>query len=133
MSFREEIDNLFNRFFEPLASPGETAFLPPIDIAENENEIVVKAELPGLKAEDLDVSVRENMLVISGHKKEETEERREDYYHLERRFGSFYRSIPLSFPVDEDKIDASCHDGILTVHLPKSEKSKPKKITVKGE
>ncbi len=106
---RNEMDDLFGRFFgdfggwPALAAPGGT-WMPAMDVAEEEGAIVVKAELPGLKTEDIDISVQGNTLIIAGEKKEETEEKKKDYYHVERRYGSFRRAIPLVGGVDANKV-----------------------------
>ena len=105
---------------------------PALDVADHENEYVVKAEVPGCKAEDIDISVSGNVLTISGEKKEEKEVKEKDYYHSERSFGSFRRDLSLATDVDTTKIDAECKNGILTVKLPKCEKAKPAKIQIKG-
>jgi len=130
----DEMDDLFRSFFEdwdwPVWSRGRW---PVIDIAENENEFVVKAEVPGCKADDIDISVNGNMLTISGEKKHEEEKQGKGYYHAERSYGSFRRDLHLATEMDPDKIKATCKDGVLTVTLPKSEMAKPVKVKVKGE
>jgi HSP20 family protein len=131
----DEMDALFNRFFGsewPVEAFRSGAWWPAMDIAERENDVLVKAELPGMKADDIEISVQGNVLTISGEKKESTEDKRENYYHAERRYGSFRREVNLSSAVDVDKIKAEYHDGILTVTLPKTEQAKPKKISVKS-
>jgi HSP20 family protein len=88
--------------------------------------------VPGCKAEDIDISVYGNTLTISGEKKETEEEKRKDYYHVESTYGSFRRDLTLPTEVDESKIDAVCKNGVLTITLPKAEKSKAVKVKVKG-
>ena len=105
---------------------------PAIDVADHENEYLVKAEVPGCKAEDIDISISGNVLTISGEKKVEKEVKEKDYYHSERSFGSFRRDLNLATDVDSTKIEAECKNGVLTVKLPKSEKAKPAKIKIKG-
>ena len=134
---RDEMDDLFGRFFGDWGDwPALTAprgdWLPAVDVAEQENAIVVKAELPGLKPDDVEITVQGNTLTITGQKKEETEEKKDNYYHVERRYGSFRRDIPLPGGVDADKVEATCKDGVLTVTVPKTEEAKPKKVQVKG-
>jgi HSP20 family protein len=107
--------------------------MPAVDVFEKEDKFVVKAELPGMKEEDIHVSVVGDTLSIKGEKKTETEVKEEDYYRSERSYGSFYRSIPLPSNVDADKIKASFEDGVLEVALPKSAKVKPKKIAVSAK
>ncbi len=132
--FHDAVNDLFGRFLEewpPLA--GETAWAPLLDVAEREDAVVVKAEVPGVKPDDIDISVHGNTLTISGQKKEETDKSDGDYYHMERHWGEFRRSITLATEVDADKIDATCKEGVLTITLPKAEKAKPKKIKVKQQ
>jgi len=107
--------------------------MPAVDVFEKEDRFVVKAELPGMKEDDIDVSVVGDTLSIKGEKKTETETKDEDYYRCERSYGSFYRSIPIPSNVDADKIEASFEDGVLEVALPKSAKVKPKKIAVSAK
>lgn len=108
----------------------ERGWMPAVDVFEKEDKFVVKAELPGMKEDDIDVSVVGDTLSIKGEKKTETEVKEEDYYRSERSYGSFYRSIALPSNVDADKIAASFEDGVLEVTLPKSAKVKPKKIAL---
>ncbi len=111
----------------------ERGWMPAVDIFEKEDKFVVKAELPGMKEDDIDVSVVGDTLSIKGEKKTETEIKDEDYYRCERSYGSFYRSIPIPSNVDANKIEASFEDGVLEVTLPKSAKVKPKRVTVSGK
>ncbi|MBE0535262.1 MAG: Hsp20/alpha crystallin family protein [Phycisphaerae bacterium] len=132
--FHEEMDDLISSFFQPWESPlWRTGRWPVIDIAEKEDHFLVRAEVPGCKAEDIDISVRGNVLTISGEKKEEAETREKGYYHAERVFGTFRRDLNLSTEVDPEKINATCKEGVLEIQVPKSEKAKPVKIKVKGE
>lgn len=112
---------------------GEKAWMPAIDVFERDDKFVVKAELPGMKEEDVDVSVTGDTLTIKGEKKTETEVKEEDYYRSERSYGSFYRSIPLPSTVDPGKIEANIEDGVLEVTLPKFAEVKPKKIAVSAK
>jgi HSP20 family protein len=108
----------------------EKGWMPAVDIFEKDDKFIVKAELPGMKEEDIDVSVVGDTLMIKGEKKTETEVKEENYYRCERAYGSFYRSVPLPSTVDADKIEANFEDGVLEVTLPKSAEVKPKKIAV---
>lgn len=130
----DEMDDLFDSFFRGLDRPffGYKAW-PAIDIVENENEFVVKAEVPGCKAEDIDISVQGNTLTISGEKKQEEEKREKGYYHVERSYGSFRRDLNLPAEIVTDKIEAECKDGVLHITLPKAETAKPVKVKVKGQ
>lgn len=129
----KEMDDLVRGFFGDWDMPmWRGASWPVVDIAEKENEFVVKAEVPGCKPEDIDISVHGNTLVITGEKKQEEEEKKKGYYHVERSYGSFRRELNLGSEVDVGKIDAACKDGVLTITLPRSEKAKPTKVKVKG-
>ena len=129
-----DMDDLFNAFFGNWpAQTLERAVWPAVDVSEDENAIVVKAEVPGCKADDIDISIHGNMLSISGEKKQEQEKKEKGYYHLERSYGSFRRDIHLPADVDPGKIDAVCKDGVLTVTLPKSEKTKAVKVRIKEQ
>lgn len=105
---------------------------PAVDVSETPEAITVTAELPGMKPEEVDLHVEHNYLVIRGHKKCETEERKENSLHRECSYGSFSRSIPLPAEVQADKVKAKYKNGVLTVHLPKSEKAMTKRISVQG-
>jgi HSP20 family protein len=128
-----DMDDLFGSFFGDWPVLSQRGIWPAIDIADSENEIVVKAEVPGCKAEDIDISVYGNTLTLSGEKKAEEEKKEKGYYHLERSYGSFRRDIALPDEVDPNKVEASCKDGVLTVTLPKSEKTRAVKVKVKGQ
>ncbi|MCE5330015.1 Hsp20/alpha crystallin family protein [bacterium] len=106
---------------------------PNVDIKESETDITVKADLPGLKKEDIEVSVDNDMLVIKGERKFEKEEKDKDYVRVERSYGSFYRSFTIGAPVKEDEIKASYKNGVLEVTVPKAEIKKAKKVEVKTE
>jgi HSP20 family protein len=104
---------------------------PSLDLAETALTIEVRMDIPGIEAKDLDIQVSENVLTISGERKEEREEKGKTYHRVERRTGAFSRSVVLPCPVKESAVDAQYRNGILTVRLPKAEESKSKKITVK--
>jgi HSP20 family protein len=134
-SFRSEFDQLFENFFRnPLGlaetSFGEAQWGPTLDVSETDKEVTVHAELPGVKPEDLDISVAGDVLVLAGEKKESIDDKREGYYRAERRFGSFRRELRLPTEVDADKVTAEYKDGVLTVRLQKSELVRAKRIAV---
>ncbi len=131
----EEWDRQFDDFFSPSMWrwPNEKNWVPSVDIFEKDDKFVVKAELPGMKEEDIDVSVVGDTLTVKGEKKTETEVNEEDYYRCERSYGNFYRSIPLPSTVDANKIEANYQDGVLEVTLPKAAEVKPKKIAVSAK
>lgn len=127
------MSNLFQQLMgesEPFMNEG--TLWPAIDIADREDAVVIKAEAPGCKSEDIEVSIYGNTMTISGVKKEHAEEEKENYYHVESRYGSFRRDLILPAEVDADKVSAQYKDGILTVTMPKAEKAKAKRIKVQG-
>ena len=111
----------------------ERGWVPSIDVFEKEDKYVVKAELPGMKEEDIDISVVGDTLTIKGERKTESEVKEEDYHCCERSYGSFFRSIDLPSNVDGENIEASYEDGILEVSLPKAAEVKPKKISISAK
>ncbi len=104
---------------------------PLVDITEDEKEFLIKAELPEVKKEEVKVSVQDGVLTISGERKYEKEEKGKKYHRVERAYGSFARSFALPDDADAEKVAGEFKDGILKVHVPKSEKAKPKKVEVK--
>jgi HSP20 family protein len=139
-SFQEEMDQLFDEFFRgsDLAPFGKwgtrwSAFNPLVDVVEDEKEVRVSVELPGLDENDIDVSLSHNTLTISGEKRQEREKTGHNYTWAERSYGSFRRSIPLTCQIDRDKVEANFKKGVLTVSLPKVAGAEPcKSITVKS-
>lgn len=128
--FHDEMDDLMHNFLGDWG--GDGGFMPALDIGEQEDVYVINAELPGVKAEDIDISMHGNRLALTGHKSAEEESTDKNVYHVERRYGAFRREVQLPGDVDAEKIEARCTDGVLTVTLPKSEKAKPKRIEVKS-
>lgn len=106
------------------------SFEPEIDVKEEADRYLVHADLPGVKKEELDISVTGNLLVIKGERKQEKETKEKDYYYSERVFGSFSRTLELPTEVDASKVQAAYKDGVLEIALPKSESSKPRQIKV---
>jgi len=134
MKFPDLMGDVFSRVLGDLGlSPYEEgSWYPPLDIVESPDSVRVQAELPGVKPEEIDISVEGNTLVITGEKKESSEQRERDYYRMERRYGSFRRYVTLPAEVKADKVEAKYTDGILTITLPKSEQTKARHITVKA-
>ena len=132
-TLHNEMDDLFDSFFRGLDRPfaGYKTW-PAIDVAEDENSIIVRAEVPGCNAEDIDISVYGNTLTISGEKKLKEEKKEKGYCHVESSYGSFRRELTLPTDVDAEKIDATCKDGVLSVNLPKTARAKAIKVKVKG-
>jgi HSP20 family protein len=128
------MNRIFDDFFARGSWPESRANLldgewsPSVDLAETDKDILVTAELPGVKQDDLDISITGNALTLKGAKKEEKKIKKENYHHVERSYGSFQCSISLPAGVQSDKAKATCRDGVLKVTIPKAEELKPKQI-----
>lgn len=132
-ALREEMNDLRTKFFGDLDEgwfAGE--MLPSLDMSETDTSIEVRMDLPGIAAKDIDVQVNGNVLTVSGQRQEEKEEKGRTYHRVERRSGSFSRSVTLPCSVNENEVAAEQHDGVLTITLPKTEESKAHRIKVKG-
>ena len=133
-TLHNRINRLFDGSFFPTFSLDDGISLgnwrPVVDIYENEDTVVVKAELPGVEKEDLKVDLKDGVLTLSGERSHEKEVKEENYYRKERAFGSFHRSFRVPEGIDPDKINAEFKDGVLKVEIPKPEEKKPKKIAV---
>jgi len=135
--FRDEVDGWFERFFR---DPGDLSALslpgsaggPRMDLAESDDAITVKAELPGVDPKDIEISVTGNRLTLRGEKKQDREERGRDYHYVERQYGGFHRSIQLPTSVDSTKVSAEYKNGIVTVTLAKNPGAKAKRIPVRN-
>jgi HSP20 family protein len=133
-TLQTEMNRLFNSFFDEGGRNGERRrWAPAVDLVEREDSLVLRADLPGLKEEDVQIEVRDNVLTISGERRAEFEDSEQGYYRIERAFGSFSRSLTLPEGVDSDKIDASFENGVLEVKIPKPEARKPKRISIGGK
>ena len=128
----DEIERLFDAPFSALAATSELVkgWVPRLDVYEDRENVYVKAELPGMKREDIEISLHDGALSLSGERKSETKTEGTEEYHAERFFGRFQRTLSLPAPVATGKVKAEYKDGILTVTLPKTEEAKPKKIEV---
>lgn len=133
---RKDMDRLFEDFFAPITKrrrwlrPEVGVVVPNIEMYDRKNEIVVKAELPGVTKEDIDLTITKDSLTLKGEVKKEEEVKEEDYYACERSYGSFTRTIALPVEVDSEKAKASFKNGVLEVILPKREEAKPKEIKI---
>jgi len=131
-NLRDEIDRLFEAPLSELALASQvfSGWTPALDMHEDKDNIIVKAELPGMKKEDVDVSLHDGSLSISGERKAETKHENAEVYRTERFVGRFQRTVALPAPVAADKVKAVYKDGVLTITLPKTEEAKPKQIDV---
>lgn len=135
--FRAEMDRLFDSFFggspwEGMGLSSASAWTPDLELSESDQEVVVRAELPGMNAEDIDVRIDGNLLTISGEKKEEFEDRKGGNYRSERRYGMFRRSVELPPGTKSDQVAAEFEKGVLTLRMPKDQAAASRKIEIKG-
>jgi HSP20 family protein len=129
---RDEIDRLFEAPLAEFARHQNVfgGWAPALDVYEQKDNVIVRAELPGMKKEDIELSLHDNTLTISGERKQEETHKEAETYRSERFFGRFQRMVTLPTQVAQDKIKAQYKDGVLTVTLPKAEEAKPKHIDV---
>ncbi|MFL5841442.1 MAG: Hsp20/alpha crystallin family protein [Thermoleophilaceae bacterium] len=128
--FSTEFNRLFNSLWDqPLASE---RWVPSMDLVETEDHYLLKADLPGMKQDDVAIELNDGTLTISGERKAEYERKEKGFFRLERSFGKFSRSLTLPDGIDPDRIDATFHDGVLEVTIPKPEQRKPRRIAVSG-
>lgn len=133
LNIRNIVDRMFEDFYGGEQSMARISTVGlALDVAENEDEFTVKASLPGIKADDIDITYTENTLTIKGEIKEDKETEDTHYHMRERRYGSFSRSISMPSKVKTEAIDANFSDGVLTIHMPKAEEVKPKRISIKA-
>jgi HSP20 family protein len=131
-----EMNRLFNTFFDAPGQGGNggssTArrWIPAMDLVETESDLVLRADLPGLGEDDVNIELDDNVLTLSGERKAEHEERKEGYYRVERASGSFRRSLTLPEGVDPDAVRASFANGVLEVRVPKPEQRKPRRVAI---
>jgi len=136
---RRRMDDMFEGFLHGFdLRPFESrsgVFSPSIDVVENDKDIRISAELPGMEEKDIDVSLSRDSLTIKGEKREEKEDKGKGYYRMERSYGSFSRTLPLPSEIDQDKVKATFKKGVLTVTLPKTEKAikETKRIDIKTD
>jgi HSP20 family protein len=133
-SFQDEMNRMFNQFFRggngEEVDWGVRTWTPPVDIYETNDALVIKAELPGVSKDDVSIEVHQNTLILRGQRKPEAEVKEEHYHRAERAYGTFQRSFVLPAMVDQNKVQATFKDGVLELHLPKSEAAKPRRIAI---
>jgi HSP20 family protein len=132
------LDSILNDAFGAWPGSGEggamtSAWLPAVDVMEDKECVRITAELPGVRQEDVRLSLENSLLTIRGEKKSQVEEKRDRAHRVERQYGSFERSFSLPSTVDVERIEARFTDGVLTVTLPKAEKAKPRQIEIKAQ
>ena len=129
-----DLEGQFNRLFGELARDYDLfdrGWAPAVDLKENEQEYTLEADLPGMKKDEIEITVMDNAITLKGERKHETETKEKDYHRVERRYGSFERTFEIPGGFDADKIAARFDNGVLKVTLPKREEAKPKQIDVK--
>ena len=132
ITLREAMDRLFNDAFTPSSFAGSLQ-IPAVDLYQTDDEVVVKASLPGMKSDDVQISITGDMLTLKGEFKQNDEKKEKAYHLREQRYGAFERTFALPTEVTADKAKAEFENGILTITLPKAEEVKPKMITVKAK
>ncbi len=131
LSMKENFDRLLQDYFGGFSEKRtEESWYPMVDIKENPDEIIVSAEIPGMKKSDIKLTLSDNQLTIQGERKMEKEDKNETFYRIERTYGKFKRVIGLPVEVEDSKVSATYKDGVLQIRLPKSEKGKVKKIDI---
>lgn len=135
LAFEKSFRNLFENFLESPREWGfpisEIEYFPSVDISETPQQYNIRAEIPGMKKEDIKISVNRNILTLSGEKKEEKKTEGEKFHRSESYYGSFQRSFTLPDGIKADKVEASFKDGVLSVTVPKSEEAKSKTVEIK--
>ena len=132
-SLQNEMNRVFSSFFDsPAGGNGQSLrrWVPAMDLVETEEHFVLRADLPGLGTEDVNIEVEDNVLTVSGERKVEHETQREGFYRVERASGAFRRSLTLPDGVNLDDIAASFDKGVLEIHIPKPEERKPRKVSI---
>jgi len=134
-SLQRDMNRMFDEFFRGDVLADESFFArdwtPAVDIVENNDNYILRAELPGMSKDDVKITLENNLLTIRGEKKNESEKKEGNYHRVERSYGSFERSFTIPGTIKADNIDAQYKDGVLTLTLPKAEEAKPKLIDVK--
>lgn len=130
-SLRREFNDMFDRFWSGALEPLQLGrWTPAVDVSETDDAVMVQAEVPGMDPSEIDVSLEGNVLTIKGEKKDEREEKGENFHRVERQYGTFIRSVQLPTEVVAEKVSASFRNGVLEVRLPKSEDAKPKRVAI---
>ena len=133
-TIQNEMNRLFNTYYDAPPANGGTSgqrrWLPPMDLIESDDNFVLRADLPGLSEEDVNIELEDNVLTISGQRKSEHEQRKEGVHRVERAYGSFSRSLTLPEGVNAEAIQAKFDRGVLEVQIPKPEERKPRKVAI---
>lgn len=128
---QDEMNRVFSDFLDETAEKGVSLLTPAMDLVEKPDVIQVKVELPGVKKDDVEITIKDDVLIVKGEKREEKEEKGENRYYVERSYGSFARSLTLPSAVKTDQVKATFKDGVLEITMPKAEEEKAKKVEIK--
>lgn len=130
-SLQGDMNRLFDRFFDGRGTNGGSRrWVPAMDLVETDADLVLRADLPGMSKEDVEIEVKDNVLTVSGERRSESEEKGEGFHRVERSFGRFSRALTLPRGVDADRVNAEFTDGVLEVRIPKPEETKPTRIEI---
>lgn len=127
-----DMNRMFDRFFEGRSPETGGRWIPAMDLVESDDHLVLRADLPGMTEDDVNIEIKDGVLTISGERKAEHEEKGEGFHRVERSFGTFSRSLSLPDGVDPNQVDATFAEGVLEVRVPKPEESKPTQVEIKG-
>ena len=129
-SLQSDMNRLFDSFFGRRSGNGDRRWMPAMDLIETEDHLVLRADLPGLSEDDVDIEIKDNVLTVSGERKTESEDKGEGYHRVERAFGSFARSLTLPQGIKADDVEARFDNGVLEVRIPKPEERKPQRVQI---
>ena len=130
ITLQNRVNSIFRDFNEGDGALTTASFVPPVDVYEDQEKVVLKVEVPGIEEKDLDVRVENNTLTVKGERKFEKEEKEENFHRIERRYGSFYRAFTLPSTVNTEHVQANYNAGVLKVELKKKAEAQPKQIKV---
>ncbi len=133
VSIEDDLQRMFRQVFGDTDASLAGAFSPSLDVEESDEAFTLHIEIPGVKPEEVEVSIEENVLTIAGQRAFYSDKQTDGFRRIERRFGRFHRAVRLPDRVDPDKVDAAYKDGLLTVTVPKSESAKPRRIQISAE
>jgi HSP20 family protein len=129
-SLQSEVNRVFDAFFGTAGGTRSRRWVPAMDLVETEDHLVLRADLPGLSREDVELEIKDGVLTVSGERRADHEEKSEGYYRVERAFGRFSRSLTLPDGIDADSVAAEFDDGVLEVRIPKPEQRKPHRVAI---
>jgi HSP20 family protein len=129
-SLQSEVNRVFDAFFGTAGGNRTRRWVPAMDLVETDDHLVLRADLPGLSREDVEIEIKDGVLTVAGERQADHEEKAEGFYRVERSFGRFSRSLTLPDGIDADAVAADFHDGVLEVRIPKPEQRKPHRVAI---